>query len=91
MIGDFAIDFGFVLAGLVVLIVLYVFNPCFLQWSRNVDLSDLSLLDSAAYNATSGTSASTNLTDGVWRISLALGLLPPLIVFYARYKMINST
>lgn len=31
------------------------------------------------------------MSDGIWRISFGLGLVPPLVVFYARLKMIEST
>ncbi|KAL8276651.1 hypothetical protein RQP46_010919 [Phenoliferia psychrophenolica] len=68
MVGDFAIDFGFVIAGLVVLIIM------------------------AAYGAVGSASQQlSNMSDGIWRISFGLGLVPPLVVFYARLKMMEST
>ncbi|KAJ6502179.1 major facilitator superfamily domain-containing protein [Mycena sanguinolenta] len=65
-VGDLAIDFGFVLSGLVPLIVM------------------------AAYGFHLKT-VSTHGYAGIWRICLALGLVPPLCVFYFRIKMLNST
>ncbi|KAJ7256529.1 major facilitator superfamily domain-containing protein [Mycena haematopus] len=65
-VGDLAIDFGFVLSGLVPLIVM------------------------AAYGFHLNT-VSTHGFAGIWRICLALGLVPPLCVFYFRIKMLNST
>lgn len=65
-VGDFAIDFGFVLAGIVVLIVLKCYG----------------------YDSNS---TGTHGFAGTWRICLALGLVPPLAVFYFRLRMLNST
>ncbi|KAF7363756.1 Major facilitator superfamily domain-containing protein [Mycena sanguinolenta] len=65
-VGDLAIDFGFVLSGLVPLIVM------------------------AAYGFHLNT-VSTHGYAGIWRICFALGLVPPLCVFYFRIKMLNST
>ncbi|KAJ7195129.1 major facilitator superfamily domain-containing protein [Mycena pura] len=65
-VGDLAIDFGFVLSGLVPMIVM------------------------AAYGY-GLTTVSTHGYGGIWRICLALGLVPPLCVFYFRIKMLNST
>ncbi|KAI5477730.1 Major facilitator superfamily domain, general substrate transporter [Pseudohyphozyma bogoriensis] len=68
MVGDFAIDSGFVLAGLVALIVF------------------------AAYGAVgSPTAQVNNMSDGMWRVLFGIGIVPPLLVFYVRMKMINST
>ncbi|KAL1407795.1 hypothetical protein Q8F55_007230 [Vanrija albida] len=65
-VGDFAIDFGFVLAGIVVLIVLTAYG----------------------YGVHS---TGTHGFAETWRICLALGLVPPLAVFYFRLRMVNST
>ncbi|KAF8211841.1 inorganic phosphate transporter [Mycena galopus ATCC 62051] len=65
-VGDLAIDFGFVLSGIVPLIVM------------------------AAYGF-GLTTVSTHGYAGIWRVCLALGLVPPLCVFYFRIKMLNST
>lgn len=65
-VGDFAIDFGFVLAGIVVIIVLQCYG----------------------YGLHS---TGTHGFEGTWRICLGLGLIPPLAVFWARLKMVNST
>lgn len=68
MIGDFAIDLGFVLAGVVVLIVL------------------------AAYGATgSGDNQIAHLSEGIWRISFGVIIIPAFFIFYGQFKMINST
>lgn len=56
---DFAIDLGFVVAGIVALIVL------------------------AAYHE--------NLSDGVWRVSLGLGFILPVLLLFFRLRLINST
>ncbi|PHH71088.1 hypothetical protein CDD82_6755 [Ophiocordyceps australis] len=55
----FAIDFGFVMAGLVVLIVL------------------------AAYHSTA--------TQGLWRVSFAVGLVLPLVLLGFRLRLVDST
>ncbi|KAJ7191561.1 inorganic phosphate transporter [Mycena pura] len=65
-VGDLAIDIGFILSGLVAMIVM------------------------AAYGY-GLTTVSTQGYAGIWRICLALGLVPPLCVFYFRIKMLNST
>lgn len=68
LIGDTAIDMGFVISGLVILIVL------------------------AIYGATgSAESQIAHLSEGIWRISIGLAILPPLFIFYSRYKIMNST
>ncbi|KAF1980975.1 MFS general substrate transporter [Aulographum hederae CBS 113979] len=56
---DFAIDFGFVIAGVVALIVL------------------------AAYHH--------NVSEGVWRVSFGLGFVLPVILFFFRIRMIESS
>lgn len=65
-VGCMAIDFGFVVAGCVVLIVLKCYG---------IGLH----------------TTSTKGFEGTFRICLALGLIPPLTVFYFRLKMVNST
>ncbi|BEI92764.1 uncharacterized protein CcaverHIS019_0503920 [Cutaneotrichosporon cavernicola] len=67
-VGCFAIDTGFVVAGLGVLIIL------------------------AAYGVTAHTPPTdTTGFAGTWRIALAIGLVPPLAVFFFRLRMLNST
>ncbi|RHZ65738.1 hypothetical protein CDV55_107114 [Aspergillus turcosus] len=56
---DFAIDLGFVAAGIVSLIVI----ACFKQ----------------------------EVKDGVWRVCFIIGVVLPLIVFWLRIRMVNST
>ena len=46
----------------------------------------------AAYGAVgSANQQQSNMSDGIWRIAFGLGLVPPLVVFYARLKMMEST
>jgi MFS family permease len=56
---DFAIDLGFVVAGIIALIVL------------------------AAYHQ--------HLSDGVWRVSFALGFVLPVGLLFFRLRLVNST
>lgn len=65
-VGCFAIDFGFVVAGIVVIIVLQCYG----------------------YGVHS---TGTKGFEGTWRICFGLGMLPPLLVFWARMRMVNST
>ncbi|KIW51988.1 hypothetical protein PV05_10653 [Exophiala xenobiotica] len=56
---DFAIDFGFVIAGVVALIVIEAYDE--------------------------------NISSGIWRVCFGLGFVLPVILFFFRMRMIEST
>jgi hypothetical protein len=56
---DFSIDFGFVMAGVVSLIVLEAYNE--------------------------------RVSSGVWRVCFGLGFVIPVVLFFFRIRMVEST